>query len=132
MTFLLIAQLAFSQNGYPKRIKIGKDSLVAITNSQAKEWHKLIIKYENIKYDSAVMSIMLNNCSVMLKQKESEIDNYDHIIGNFRGEINLYKEKEKMYDKKVEQLFKANKRNKNIVIGSLSVNVVLLLLLVVK
>lgn len=107
----LIAQLTYSQNDWPKKILIGKDTLVAITIPQVKQMNMAFADLDFYKQLSDTFRL-LNKYQEMTINKQGQIvSNYDSqlslkqsVINNDQQVIFNFKELDKANNKKISWL----------------------------
>lgn len=86
--FLLTVQLVYSEDIYPKRVVIKKDTVVAFTDSQCTKILQTFIELDGCKVESNLKDTLLNKQTTQIKQYEelvylqSKKDSLLHIIIN--------------------------------------------------
>lgn len=120
----MIVQLAASQTGYPKRVKIGNDYLVAFTEDQARVLDGIRVEYyEGKDYVEAFRSRIAEADTIIDKQKllvlklDEQIQNYKDMVASYQRQELLYKEDLVVLNKKVKN---KNKVIRYLVIGAAS------------
>ena len=132
MTFLLIQTSLFSQDTYPKKLVIGGDTVVAITQEQSREMTKAFIE---LNY----LGEMVDSLEQKVIYLQSNRVNDSTIIGNLGQQIvslneinaNCELEKERLLDdlsKTDKELVKEQSKNKlqNIGLGLLAALAIIL------
>lgn len=97
---------SFSQTSYPKKLKLGNDTVIAITPNQLIQINKCLNSYSHLQLVDSLKDEQLSVSSNTIKLK-------DEIIGNYQKEINLVNEKfnlEKSYSNGLEKQIKQSKR----------------------
>ena len=97
---------SFSQTSYPKKLKLGNDTVIAITPSQLIQINKCLNGYSHLQLVDSLKDEQLSVSNNTIKLK-------DEIIRNYQKEINLVNEKfnlEKSYSNGLEKQIKQSKR----------------------
>lgn len=74
---LLIAQLLYSKDTYPKRVVINKDTIVAFTDSQATQILQTYIALEGCQSESFLKDTIINTQDGLIVNYEKTISYYE-------------------------------------------------------
>lgn len=131
--------MSYCQTSYPKKIVVGKDTVVAVTETQLKEINKTFLETEALKEETQVLKKTISEKdSVIADLKQIYITNnkidsvYQSQISYYRGIIDL--QNQKYGDMKSEfqaqnLLLKKDLRRTNIKSGFLQSAVIITLIL---